>query len=109
MRKVAEDFRDDDVSILSYLDDKTIVAPVDIIFDVYRSIVAHAKEVSLHIQRSKCAFMYLHDDVHRPSQEAQAIIDNNIIPRSDALTVLGIPIGNVVVMMMTMNVTVATA
>jgi hypothetical protein len=93
MRKVAEEFSDEGVSVVSYLDDTTIVAPVDIIFDVYRSVVAHAKEVSLHIQQAKCAFMYLHDAVHRPSQEAQAIIDRNVIPRVESLTVVGVPIG----------------
>ena len=95
MKPVTDDFKYDDVTVSSYHDDTTIVAPVDIIFDVYDTIVQYAAEVSLHIQQSKCAFMYLHDDVHRPSQEVLSKIESYCIPRCEALTVVGVPIGKV--------------
>jgi hypothetical protein len=49
MKPVTDDFKYDDVTVSSYQDDTTIVAPVDIIFDVYDSIVQYASEVSLQL------------------------------------------------------------
>ena len=48
------------VDILSYLDDTTIVGPVDMVFGVYDMIVEKARNIGLQIQAAKSErFIYL--------------------------------------------------
>jgi hypothetical protein len=90
---VTDEFKGKDVKILSFHDDTTIVAPVDIIFSVYDSVVRRAGEIGLQVQPAKCGFLYLHSENSPPLQDAAARIDSGVIPRSDVLTVLGTPVG----------------
>ena len=93
IEKTKMEFKYDGVDILSYLDDTTIVAPIDTVFAVHDSIVANAREMGLYIQPSKCGFIYLHENTRPPSQLTTERIETHEIPRSDVITVLGTPVG----------------
>jgi len=90
-----DDFHDRNANLVSYQDDTTIVAPVDIIFSVYDSFVQRAAQIGLHVQPAKCGFMYLHSENVPPHPSVAARIDSNVIPRSDVLTILGAPLGRI--------------
>jgi hypothetical protein len=83
------------VDILSYLDDTTIVGSVDMVFGVYDMIVVKARNIGLHIQPAKSAFIYLHSATAPPNAATVVRIDENIIPSDEVITILGAPIGAV--------------
>ena len=84
---------DDD--IVSFLDDTTIVAPIESVFDVYDRIVEKAAEIGLHFQPAKCRFIYLHSDTAPPPEPVRHRLETNVIPRSDVITAVGVPVGAV--------------
>ena len=63
------------VDILSYLDDTTIVGSVDVVFGIYDMIVEKARNIGLHIQAAKSAFIYLHSATAPPNAATAARID----------------------------------
>jgi hypothetical protein len=60
----------EDVAIFSYLDDTIIVAPIEVVFDIYDTLAKEALEIGLHVQPSKCAFITTRTQ-HRHRQQSQ--------------------------------------
>ena len=65
------------------------------VFGVYDKIVEKARNIGLHIQAAKSAFIYLHSATAPPNAATAARIDENIIPSDEVITILGAPIGAV--------------
>jgi hypothetical protein len=85
----------EDVQILSFLDDSKIVAPVGAIFDIYDTLAEEALNMGLHMQPSKCAFIYLHSETAPMPQHVADRVATNDIPSCDVITSLGVPVGAV--------------
>ncbi len=94
VRQAMTEFQDKGVKILSFQDDATIVAPIDLVFNVYDRIIAAADSVaSLVVQPTKCAFIYLHAETTPPAPETSRRISSGEIPSLNALEILGAPVG----------------
>ena len=75
------------------MDDVNLVGPPDKIIPIYNYIEREAKKIGLHVESSKCKFLYFHGDTHPLSQSVTDFIQNKGFElKTDGAIILGAPV-----------------